>query len=187
MSTIFIRKTSLVLRVHYGGLNPLDTKASKKQGGRWNRKNKYGVIYTALDKKTLRAELYKMVDKRGITAKDLFHWKITVIEVKLKNVLDLTDPKIRKKFGIELSDKLEEIQDFREGNVLIVVGGVKVPGQIFELADFNIAIGNQPHSEVAALAVFLDRITEGKARKQKFQDANYEIVPMEKGKQAKKI
>lgn len=111
MSTIFIRKTSLVLRVHYGGLNPLDTKASKKQGGRWNRKNKYGVIYTALDKKTLRAELYKMVDKRGITAKDLFHWKITVIEVKLKNVLDLTDPKIRKKFGIELSDILFDTKD----------------------------------------------------------------------------
>ncbi len=90
-------------------------------------------------------------------------------------------------YGIELSDKLEKIQDFKEKNILVVVGGVKVPGQIFELSDFNIAIGNQPHSEVAALAVFLDRLTEGEARKQKFQNANYEIVPMEQGKQANKI
>ena len=111
MSTIFIRKTGLVFRVHYGGLNPLDTKASKKQGGRWNKKNKYGAIYTSLDKKTLRAELYRMVDRRGITAKDLFRWKITVIEIKLKNVLNLTDSNIRKKYGIELSDILSDTKD----------------------------------------------------------------------------
>ena len=90
-------------------------------------------------------------------------------------------------YGVELSDKLQEIQDLEKEELLIVVGGVKVPGQVFELADYNIAIGNQPHSEVAALAVFLDRITEGEARKQKFKDANYEIVPMERGKQANKI
>jgi len=90
-------------------------------------------------------------------------------------------------YGIELSDKLQEIQDLEKEEILIVVGGVKVQGQVFELANYNIAIGNQPHSEVAALAVFLDRITGGEARKQKFQDANYEIVPMERGKQANKI
>ena len=114
MSTIFIRKTGLVFRVHYSGLNPLDNKASKKQGGRWNRKNKYGAIYTALDKKTLRAELNKMVDRRGITAKDLFRWKITVIEIKLRNVLNLTDPKIRKKFKIKLADILSDNEDCKE-------------------------------------------------------------------------
>lgn len=90
-------------------------------------------------------------------------------------------------YGVDLDDKLEEIQNYHEKNILIVVGGIKVPGQIYELADHNIAIGNQPHSEVAALAVFLDRLTEGKARKQKFPNANYEIIPMEKGKQARKI
>lgn len=114
MSTIFIRKAGFVLRVHYGGVNPLDIKGSKKQGGRWNRKNRYGAIYTALDKKTLKAELYKIVNKRGIAAKDLFRWKITVIEIKLKNVFDLTNPKIRKKFGIELSDILSDTKDCKE-------------------------------------------------------------------------
>ena len=39
--------------------------------------------------------------------------------------------------------------------MVIVVGGTKVPGEVFRLANYNISIGNQPHSEVAALGVFL--------------------------------
>ena len=61
----------------------------------------------------------------------------------------------------------------------------KVPGFIYQIADYNIAIGHQPHSEVAALAVLLDRLTDGKGRKIKFPDANVEIIPMEKGKNTK--
>jgi tRNA (cytidine56-2'-O)-methyltransferase len=51
-------------------------------------------------------------------------------------------------------------QENRE--ILVVVGAEKVPGDIYNLADLNISIGNQPHSEIAALAVFLDRIYRGK-------------------------
>ena len=39
---------------------------------------------------------------------------------------------------------------------VVVVGGTKVPSEVFHLSDYNISVGNQPHSEVAALAVFLD-------------------------------
>jgi tRNA (cytidine56-2'-O)-methyltransferase len=42
-----------------------------------------------------------------------------------------------------------------EGDVLVVVGAEKVPGDLYELADLNVAVGNEPHSEVAALAVLL--------------------------------
>ena len=86
-------------------------------------------------------------------------------------------------FGIELSEKIEELKK-KEEKILIVVGGKKVPGEMYHLADYNIAIGHQPHSEVAALAVFLDRITEGKARKVKYANAVVEITPQEKGKKA---
>jgi len=85
-------------------------------------------------------------------------------------------------FGIELGDKIEELKQKLEENLLVIVGGTKVPGAIYQLADYNIAIGHQPHSEVAALAVFLDRITDGRARKEKHTNANVEIIPMEKGK-----
>jgi len=39
--------------------------------------------------------------------------------------------------------------------LLLVVGAEKVPGDLYDLADVNVAVGNQPHSEVAALAILL--------------------------------
>ena len=48
--------------------------------------------------------------------------------------------------------------DFRYNqNILIVIGASKVPKEVYSLADMNIAIGNQPHSENAAPTIFLDR------------------------------
>ncbi|TFG10708.1 tRNA (cytidine(56)-2'-O)-methyltransferase [Candidatus Heimdallarchaeota archaeon] len=83
-------------------------------------------------------------------------------------------------YGIDLDDKLSELKS--KNNLLVVVGGVKVPGFIYELTDYNIAIGNQPHSEVAALAVFLDQISESKARKREFKNAKNVITPSADGK-----
>jgi tRNA (cytidine56-2'-O)-methyltransferase len=48
-------------------------------------------------------------------------------------------------------------------DLLVVVGAEKVPRDVYDLVDFNVAVGNQPHSEVAALAVFLYRITLGES------------------------
>ncbi|HYS71492.1 MAG TPA: tRNA (cytidine(56)-2'-O)-methyltransferase, partial [Thermoplasmata archaeon] len=39
---------------------------------------------------------------------------------------------------------------------------------VFGLAGFNVAVGNQPHSEVAALAVFLDRLLGGAGLRRAF-------------------
>ncbi|MHA1198244.1 MAG: tRNA (cytidine(56)-2'-O)-methyltransferase [Candidatus Heimdallarchaeaceae archaeon] len=88
-------------------------------------------------------------------------------------------------YGIDLTDKLFELK--QKEKLLIVVGGVKVPGAVYELTDYNIAIGNQPHSEVAALAVFLDQISDSKARKRIFEDAKNIITPSEDGKKMEKI
>ncbi len=49
-----------------------------------------------------------------------------------------------------LSDHDEEHR-----TLLVIVGGKKVPGDVYKLVDFNVAVGFQPHSEVAALAIFL--------------------------------
>ncbi len=88
-------------------------------------------------------------------------------------------------YGIDLTDKLAELKE--KEKMLVVAGGVKVPGTIYELTDYNIAIGNQPHSEVAALAVFLDQISESKARKRKFKNAKNVIIPSETGKRMEEI
>ena len=68
-----------------------------------------------------------------------------------------------------------------EGNVVIVVGGTKVPGELFGIADYNVSIGNQPHSEVAALAVFLDTYL-GPVGEERFEGGEVTVMPSEDGK-----
>ncbi len=83
-------------------------------------------------------------------------------------------------YGIPLIEKVDEIK--RHEKVLVVVGAEKVPKEVYELSDMNVSIGNQPHSEVSALAVFLDRVLDGLVFKLKFENAKIEVVPCERGK-----
>jgi tRNA (cytidine56-2'-O)-methyltransferase len=85
--------------------------------------------------------------------------------------------------NIETSDVLDRIRKLGK-NVLLLVGSQKVPKEFFsnEVSDFNVSIGNQPHSECAALAVFLDRFFEGKELAKKFKKAKIKIIPQERGK-----
>ena len=83
-------------------------------------------------------------------------------------------------YGISLLDKIDEIRKAKK--ILVVVGAEKVPGEVYELCDLNISIGNQPHSEVAALAVFLDRVLNGLVFNLEFPNAKIKVVPCESGK-----
>lgn len=69
-----------------------------------------------------------------------------------------------------------------EDEILVVVGAEKVPREVYDYADYNVAVGNQPHSEVSALAIILDRIQNGKQFDVKYSNARLEIVPSKKGK-----
>lgn len=66
-------------------------------------------------------------------------------------------------------------------DVLLVVGAEKVPGDLYALADHNVGVGNQPHSEVAALAIALDRLTAGAWARKKFA-GRMQVVPNPRGK-----
>jgi tRNA (cytidine56-2'-O)-methyltransferase len=83
-------------------------------------------------------------------------------------------------YGINIDDMTERLR--KESKILVIVGAEKVPQEVYSLADYNVAIGNQPHSEISALAIFLDRIFTGKQFKSMFPNANLKIVPTEKGK-----
>ncbi|NJE60308.1 tRNA (cytidine(56)-2'-O)-methyltransferase [Thermococcus sp. 21S7] len=87
-------------------------------------------------------------------------------------------------YGIHIDDAMPQIQEeLKEGrDVLVVVGAEKVPREVYEMADYNVGVGNQPHSEVAALAVFLDRLLEGKGLRKSFENAKLRIIPQERGK-----
>ena len=64
----------------------------------------------------------------------------------------------------------------------VVVGGAKVPGEMYTLADHNIAVGNQPHSEVAALALFLHELFGEIPGPDRFEGGKLEIQPSAQGK-----
>jgi len=83
-------------------------------------------------------------------------------------------------YGLSIQDKIDEIK--KSKNILVIVGSEKVSGDVYQLADFNIAITNQPHSEVASLALFLDKLFEGKELEKKFKNGRIKIVPQERGK-----
>ena len=65
---------------------------------------------------------------------------------------------------------------------VVVVGGTKVPSEVFHLSDYNISVGNQPHSEVAALAVFLDSWLGPLDSKSMFEGAQSKVLPSASGK-----
>ncbi len=83
-------------------------------------------------------------------------------------------------YGLPVDDVISKIP--RDKNLMIIVGAEKVPREIYEIADFNVAVGNQPHSEVAALAIFLDRFWDGKELKMDFENAKMKVIPQERGK-----
>ena len=70
-----------------------------------------------------------------------------------------------------------------KGNgVIVIVGGAKVPGEIFKISDYNIAVGNQPHSEVAALAVALSQWHSSVAIQSRFEGGSIRVIPSREGK-----
>jgi tRNA (cytidine56-2'-O)-methyltransferase len=84
--------------------------------------------------------------------------------------------------NVKSSDIMQRIK-FSKKNILVLVGSQKVPSEFYEsdISDFNVAIGNQPHSEVAAIAVFLDRLFKD----DKFNDTSkgkFKILPSERKK-----
>ena len=83
-------------------------------------------------------------------------------------------------YGEIINDAQESLR--KEKNLLIVVGAEKVPREIYELADYNIGVGSQPHSEISALAILLDRIQKGKQFEKEFSDAKRKIIPTKNGK-----
>lgn len=82
-------------------------------------------------------------------------------------------------YGLPISKVIDSIR--KERDILVIVGSEKVPREVYDIADHNIAISNQPHSEVSALAIFLDRYFNGEWENRKYK-GTIEIKPSDKGK-----
>jgi len=88
-------------------------------------------------------------------------------------------------YGLPIRSVEDLIRRYRD--ILVIVGAEKVPREVYELADYNVSIGSQPHSEVAALAIFLDRLFRGKELDLAFMDAKIRIIPTPRGKRVAKL
>jgi tRNA (cytidine56-2'-O)-methyltransferase len=86
-------------------------------------------------------------------------------------------------YGLPVQKVEDELKSgHRTDPLLVVVGAEKVPFDVYEAADYNVAVTNQPHSEVASLAVFLDRLHEGRELDREWRDAKRRVIPKERGK-----
>ncbi|MBI4167869.1 MAG: tRNA (cytidine(56)-2'-O)-methyltransferase [Candidatus Aenigmarchaeota archaeon] len=83
-------------------------------------------------------------------------------------------------YGLPLQDVEKEIR--KEEKILLVAGGEKVPPEMYHLADYNISVTTQPHSEVSSIAVFLDHLMQSEELKKEFKNAKRKIIPSAKGK-----
>ena len=143
-----------------------------------------GFILSDVQDPNIESTVKKITDHWGGT----FHfemgtpWKKAIRDWKAKGgvIVHLTA------YGenIQSSDVLSRIKILGK-DILVVVGSQKVPGDFYssDVSDFNVSIGNQPHSECAALAVFLDRFFAGEELTRTFDKAKMRIVPKARGKE----
>jgi tRNA (cytidine56-2'-O)-methyltransferase len=100
------------------------------------------------------------------------NWKSTVREFEgLKVHLTM--------YGRPMASALPRLR--RASHVLLIVGGPKVPADLFLRSDLNVAVGHQPHSEVAAVAAIMAAIL-GVPGPAPWPGAQHIIVPRARGK-----
>ena len=86
-------------------------------------------------------------------------------------------------YGLPMQDVVPMID--RAKDLVVVVGAEKVPREVYDLCDHNVAVGNQPHSEVAALALFLYALRGDAAFEKTFVGGEIDVEPSERGKVVK--
>jgi tRNA (cytidine56-2'-O)-methyltransferase len=128
----------------------------------------HGVVQTLRD----------VVDRWGgdFTVEDGISWRQCIRDWKSSGgtVVHLT------MYGLRLTDAVEELRGRQR--ILLVAGAEKVPGEVYGLADYNISVSIQPHSEVSGVAVFLDRLFLGGTMDREYPGAPMRVVPSRAGK-----
>ncbi|WP_337861076.1 tRNA (cytidine(56)-2'-O)-methyltransferase [Ferroplasma sp.] len=144
----------------------------------------FGADNILVDEKdeTLEETVNKVTENFGgnFSIKSGINWK--------KEFKDFKGVKVNlSMYGINVDDRIGEIKEAAmDKDMIILVGAEKVPIDAYNIADYNIAIGNQPHSEVSALAIFLDRFYGGKELRKKYE-GKMNVIPMDHGKLVKFI
>jgi tRNA (cytidine56-2'-O)-methyltransferase len=83
-------------------------------------------------------------------------------------------------YGIPVQKKIRTLR--KERKLLVIIGGEKVPPEVYQDVTWNISVTQQPQSEVGALSVFLHEYFRGQELEKKFRKAEKSVIPQERGK-----
>jgi len=142
-----------------------------------------GVIYSGQRDEGLEKSIRRVVEIWGGPFQVEYRrdWRGVIEEWRSRGeVIHLT------MYGVPIQEVIGEIRRSRKDK-LVVVGGPKVPAAVYELADWNVSITLQPHSEVSALSVFLHELFEGRELSKDFKDAKLKVVPQPRGKKVVRL
>lgn len=83
-------------------------------------------------------------------------------------------------YGMPIQKRISQIRKSKD--LLVVVGGEKVPWEVYEMVDMNICVTQQPHSEIASLTILLHEFFQGKELNKRFNDPKMKVISQEHGK-----
>ena len=89
-------------------------------------------------------------------------------------------------YGLPIKSTINDIRS-DPANKVVVVGGPKVPSDVYEIADWNLSVTSQPHSEISALGVFLHEFFDGNELLKEFPYGELRIIPQAKGKKVTRL
>ncbi len=137
------------------------------------------IIYSGEEDKKLLKSVKKVCKEWGGKFRVRYrkNWEKIIENFKGK-IIHLT------MYGLPIEKEIGKIR--KNKNLIVIVGASKVPGKIYQEVDYNIAVTNQPHSEIAALSIFFDRYFKGKELEKKFVNWKIRVVPQKRGKKINK-
>ena len=140
-----------------------------------------GVFYSGVRDRELEERMARVVERWGgpFTVEYVRDWR-RLIQTWDGDKVHLT------MYGIPIQKVIDEVRGSPRDK-LVIVGGEKVPGEIYGMADWNVAVTNQPHSEVSALAVFLHELFGGVELSKRFKDARLRVIPQRRGKKVLRV
>ena len=135
-----------------------------------------GVFYSGVRDRELEERMASVVERWGgpFTVEYVRDWR-RLIQTWDGDKVHLT------MYGIPIQKVIDEVRKSPRDK-LVIVGGEKVPWEVYELCDWNVGVTSQPHSEAGALAVFLHEYFQGRELEKKFPDAKKRVVPQAREK-----
>jgi len=134
------------------------------------------VIYTGMEDPRLEEGIASVVEEGGGSFEIEYY-------PSHRGVIRNWDGKIvhLTMYGVQAHEAAKEVREIKEP-LMIVVGGAKVPWDVYEEADWNVSVTTQPHSEVSALAIFMHLLQGDAALQHEFPGGRLKITPNPKGK-----